>query len=351
MAPCPLCTSSGGGATSDELGTTRTTHMLGNEFVTSSKITCPLCMGFGEITKAGKQCPQCGGKRIQPRREVIKVQLPAGAPEGYKYVLSGVGNEAPKMKAGDIVLAFTATEHETNLTRNDELSPGALVLRMSITLDEALKGFNRTVKTLNGTKVDINLRNGISSFGDGLLESSSTPNHIIPGAGLPVFDMTSPTGKKKWVRMRRRENTTNVNDEEEASGKDDASEEKTADEPTPKKKKRPKFFVAEEEKSDTGEKKKDPATAKREGEEWEDVADWMLSAAEMLLEDGEGDGRWETEYGPMVVEFDIQYPEMLGNSSWAGLFQTDSTPEDAPGGSVDSGDASAGGDEGDVKGG
>ena len=44
------------------------------------------------------------------------------------------------MKAGDVVLA-SSTEHETNLTRNDELSHGASdMLRMSITLDEALDG-------------------------------------------------------------------------------------------------------------------------------------------------------------------------------------------------------------------
>ena len=62
-----------------------------------------------------------------------------------------------------------------------------------------------------------------------------------------------------------------------------------------RKKKRPKFFVAEEEKSDTGEKKKDPATAKREGEDCEDVASLSLSAAEMLpRRRGGRPSRWET---------------------------------------------------------
>ena len=89
-APCPLCTSSGGGATSDELGTTRTTRMLGNEFVTSSKITCPLCMGTGELQRLASSARSAAASASAPPRS-HQGAASCGAPEGYKYVLSGVG--------------------------------------------------------------------------------------------------------------------------------------------------------------------------------------------------------------------------------------------------------------------
>ena len=48
---------------------------------------------------------------------------------------------------------------------------------------------------------------------------------------------------------------------------------------------------------------------------FDDIPLALTSEAEKLLEDGEGDGRWEVVHGPMIVEFDVQLPESLSNIS------------------------------------
>ena len=232
-----------------------------------------------------------------PIRTVKKINVFAGTPEGHRHLLQGAGNEAPKMNAGDVVLVLNAEEHD-NFTRADDDTPGALILRVNITFKEALLGFNKTVTTLNGTEVNITRRSGVTLFGGpprpsnfgSIVPMGSSTSHLILGAGLPIFDASEPTGKRRWIRMRRKASEV----ENKVNKSTDASEAQSH------KKKRKRFTVVDEE---------------VHSEEWEDVEEWMLNETEKLLEDGEGDGRWEVAHGPMIVEFDVQLPESLSDSS------------------------------------
>ena len=43
------------------------------EFVTTTKKTCPMCKGFGEVAAPGKQCPNCNGKRVLSQASCTEV--------------------------------------------------------------------------------------------------------------------------------------------------------------------------------------------------------------------------------------------------------------------------------------
>eukprot|EP01013_Petalomonas_cantuscygni_P022401 TRINITY_DN429_c0_g1_i1.p2 TRINITY_DN429_c0_g1~~TRINITY_DN429_c0_g1_i1.p2 ORF type:complete len:313 (-),score=85.59 TRINITY_DN429_c0_g1_i1:139-1077(-) len=131
---------------------------------------CPHCEGAGKI--AAKKCPKCGGGKV--KRETVEktVKLPPGAPEGHKIVLEKMADEAPGVEPGDVVLHIKSTPHNV-FKRNGP----TLKTLVPISLAEALLGFTRKVKHLDGREVDVSRANGITSH-----------NHVevLSGEGMPA---------------------------------------------------------------------------------------------------------------------------------------------------------------------
>ena len=106
MIDCPMC------AEQEEDGTlTSASSKQYTEFVTTTKKTCPMCKGFGEVAAPGKQCPACNGKRVVNQRARLEMTLPAGAPEGHRHTFAKEGNAAPLRTPGDLVLVFKTSPH------------------------------------------------------------------------------------------------------------------------------------------------------------------------------------------------------------------------------------------------
>jgi len=184
MIDCPKCASESEDGTHTSVSSKKYT-----EFVTTTKKTCPMCKGFGEVPSPGKQCPACNGKRVVNQRARLEMTLPAGAPEGHRHTFPKEGNAAPLRTPGDLVLVFKTNPHTgpggLEFTR-DANDHSALRATVGITLEQALLGVNLTLQTLNGTEFTLN-ETDVIMVGE---------ERVVPGAGLPVFDPNELEGKK-----------------------------------------------------------------------------------------------------------------------------------------------------------
>jgi len=131
---------------------------------------CKQCNGSGQmiqqmsigfmVTQNITMCPHCQGsgndykeKDFQILECDLEVPIPAGTPEGNHLVMQGKGDELPDMDTGDVHFVITYKKHDV-FTLSDK-EPLDLIVNFDITLTEALYGFKRSLKMLDGQDMDI----------------------------------------------------------------------------------------------------------------------------------------------------------------------------------------------------
>tara|TARA_Y100000389_G_scaffold184295_1_gene202607 strand:+ start:5034 stop:6107 length:1074 start_codon:yes stop_codon:yes gene_type:complete len=108
----------------------------------------------GVIQQIQTVCPACKGQKqtfttIQ-QTETIEVHIDAGAGSGTQIRVNEMGNENINKEAGDIVFVINEKEHHTF-----ERNGNNLLIRKSISLEEALYGCKFTLKTLDNRSLSI----------------------------------------------------------------------------------------------------------------------------------------------------------------------------------------------------
>merc|ERR1719324_1985278 len=106
------------------------------------------------IQQVQKTCDQCGGAgtiyRQQKVQETLEVHVPKGAPDGHKIHFSEKADEIPDGEAGDVVFVLQEQPHPEYKRKGDDL-----FLERTISLTEALCGFNMELDALDGRKLII----------------------------------------------------------------------------------------------------------------------------------------------------------------------------------------------------
>ena len=110
--------------------------------------SCSMCQGTGRYISASNRCAMCQGSGNVTETRTVTVAVPKGAQNGDTIRLSGAGNQAHGCKPGDVVFVIHENPHPV-FKRKDTL----LVMKMKISLSEALCGFARTVDTLDHRKL------------------------------------------------------------------------------------------------------------------------------------------------------------------------------------------------------
>jgi len=95
-------------------------------------------------------------------------------PEKYDYILSGEGDEAPGITAGDIYARVNIEKHKVFTRKGADL-----FIEKKITLLEALTGFNFIIKHVNGKDLTVS-----SAPGDVISHNSIK---TIKGKGMPFY--------------------------------------------------------------------------------------------------------------------------------------------------------------------
>ncbi len=139
---------------------------INREVIDSSEpvTTCTDCDGRGVkiqiirmgpmIQQAQSACAKCNGEgkkyKIKKEREVLEVFIEKGGANGQKIVFANKADEAPNMEPGDVVFVIQEEAHPTFTRKGEDL-----YIRKSITLLEALTGFQMVVTHLDGRKLII----------------------------------------------------------------------------------------------------------------------------------------------------------------------------------------------------
>lgn len=165
---CPDC----GGS-----GTKIFTQQLGPGFITQTQRTCDKCGGKGKIVKS--TCPVCKGAKVEIEDDTITVYVEKGMPNGHSIIFEQEADEAPEITPGDVIFKIVTLPHK-RFTRVEH----DLHMKMNITLLEALVGFSKTFKHLDGHDVTVTK------------DSVTKPGEIImvPEEGMPHHNYASQTG-------------------------------------------------------------------------------------------------------------------------------------------------------------
>jgi len=127
-------------------------------FIQQARVECPTCDGEGvSISKENKKfiCTKCHGKKVVKQEKILEVHIDKGMKENQKITFDGESDEAPNMKAGDVVIVLQSKEHPV-FTRDGN----HLIMKKSISLSEALLGVDFNIKHLDGRSVVIKSKPG-----------------------------------------------------------------------------------------------------------------------------------------------------------------------------------------------
>jgi len=175
---CPKCRGTGAKNQDDVMtcpecggsGTKVYTQQLGPGFMTQTQRTCDKCGGKGKIVKS--TCPVCKGTKVGMDDDTITVVIERGMPDGHQIVFEQEADENPDITPGDVIFKVNTLPHK-RFTRNQH----DLHMKLNITLLEALVGFVKIVKHLDGHEVRITKETVTKPGEIIMLEDEGMPHH------------------------------------------------------------------------------------------------------------------------------------------------------------------------------
>ncbi|KXN91667.1 hypothetical protein AN958_12519 [Leucoagaricus sp. SymC.cos] len=157
------------------------TQVAANQLATS-RATCRECKGSGEVLKEKDRCKKCKGGRTVKEKVRQEIFIEKGMTDRQRIVLAGAGDQEPDVPAGDVIIQLKATPHESF-----ERSGNDLLVRVKITLSEALLGFSRVLIThLDGRGIKVS-----SPLGK-IIKPDQTI--VLRGEGMPIYKRSDDRG-------------------------------------------------------------------------------------------------------------------------------------------------------------
>jgi DnaJ-class molecular chaperone len=112
-------------------------------------------------------------EKCKNQQETMTLQVEKGMRDGDAITFEMMGEQKPKSIPGDVVFKLKAQKHKTFKRRGNDLT-----LKMNLSLRQALLGFEKTIRHLDGHEVKIR-REGITSHGAVM---------TVKGEGMPLRD-------------------------------------------------------------------------------------------------------------------------------------------------------------------
>ncbi|KAI0297243.1 hypothetical protein B0F90DRAFT_916795 [Multifurca ochricompacta] len=143
--------------------------------IATSRAPCTDCHGTGEILREKDRCKKCKGEKVVKEKTRQEVHVERGMPDGQRIVLAGAGDQEPGLPPGDVIFVLKTQRH-----KSFERSGSDLLATVSITLSEALLGFDRIViNHLDGRGVRV------ASPPSKVINSGTTI--ILRNEGMPTY--------------------------------------------------------------------------------------------------------------------------------------------------------------------
>ena len=102
------------------------------------------CHGEGERVDPKLRCKKCNGRKVNRERKILEVQVDKGMADGQKITFTSEGDQEPGLEPGDIIIVLDEKAHDTFKRSGQDL-----IMKMDITLTEALTGMKKTIKSLD----------------------------------------------------------------------------------------------------------------------------------------------------------------------------------------------------------
>jgi DnaJ-class molecular chaperone len=165
---------------------------------TSSEAQCPKCGGRGFTVT--KKCSHCDGGYVT-RNEELTIKLQKGIAEGTQVTLKGQGHQVLGYSSSDIIVEIISKPHRVFTRDNLDLH-----VELSITLDEAFKGFKKTITHLDGRKIPITSTEVVNEKTRFRVKNEGLKTNNKAGNLLIRFKIVFPRniGGKKVRKLRKK---------------------------------------------------------------------------------------------------------------------------------------------------
>jgi DnaJ-related protein SCJ1 len=157
-------------------------------FVVQMQETCSECGGKGKIAKS--KCPQCSGNKVLMEEKTLTAQIERGMPSNAEIRFERESEQQPGMTPGDVVFKLKQAAHTRFRREGDDLH-----MSLHLSLKEALLGFDRTFRHLDGREVNLKHK-GVTQPFEVRKVSSVPPTRLRPSLTLlpPPF---VPAGRER----------------------------------------------------------------------------------------------------------------------------------------------------------
>ncbi len=147
---------------------------------------CSACNGSGRAIET--PCTNCRGRGFERRRRTRTVTIPAGIADGMQVRITGEGDAGSNGgPPGNLYVQVRVQEHPVFVRDEDDL-----VLRMAINIAEAALGSTKSVPTLEGEDVDLEIPSG----------THSGNVYRVRGLGVPRLRRDGrPTNRRGDIRV------------------------------------------------------------------------------------------------------------------------------------------------------
>mmetsp|Transcript_13748 Transcript_13748/g.23356 ORF Transcript_13748/g.23356 Transcript_13748/m.23356 type:complete len:415 (-) Transcript_13748:82-1326(-) len=139
-------------------------------------------IALGMVQQLQRRCTDCGGQGYcatkKKERKILEVLVEKGMKHNQKITFRGMADEKPNMEAGDVNFIIQEKEHDLFKRKGADL-----LITKTLSLNEALCGFEWIVKHLDGREIAIKSKPGEVIKPE---QSSSAPFvKIVPNEGMP----------------------------------------------------------------------------------------------------------------------------------------------------------------------
>lgn len=194
-------------------------HGTGGKDGKSSRKTCPVCGGSGQIqqgasffsitrtcSKCGgtgtiieNPCPSCGGSGTVKKKQIIKVKIPAGIESGMDIIIPKMGNAGPNgATPGDLYLRVLVKRNKHFIREGADL-----YMQIPISVTQASLGLDIEVQTLTGQLTKVTIPAGISSGKMVRVKGQGLPHYKSSSMGDLYIKFRVETPKRLSVEARR----------------------------------------------------------------------------------------------------------------------------------------------------
>lgn len=135
---------------------------------------CEACGGKGVVFKT--KCPHCKGNKVVPEEKVLTATIERGMPSDHEIVFERQSEQSPGITPGDVVFKLRQVPHPRFTRDGNDLKH-----TMHISLKEALLGFSKPIRHLDGRNVDVKHSGITKPFEVRTIAGEGMPHHNFPG--------------------------------------------------------------------------------------------------------------------------------------------------------------------------